>query len=99
MTQSDKDFITRVQVAQLVTSNPYADDFYAQVYASVRSQRHAAEANVLKAGNTGGSAPGPTNNRGPHRRENALQRMQAQVERLVNNAKNRELSKEAGRTC
>jgi DNA topoisomerase 2-associated protein PAT1 len=33
MTQSDKDFITtRIQASQQVTQDPYADDFYAQVY-------------------------------------------------------------------
>jgi len=95
MTQSDKDFITRVQVAQLVTSDPYADDFYAQVYASIKQQRSASEINLLKLGNAGASQ-GSSNQRGPHRRENAIQRMQAQVERLVNNMKNRELSREAG---
>jgi DNA topoisomerase 2-associated protein PAT1 len=89
MTQSDKDFITRVQVAQLVTSDPYADDFYAQVYASIRLQRNSVDSNTGKPGNSA-----PTGGRGPHRRENAIQRMQAQVERLVNNMKNRELSKE-----
>ncbi|KAK2463708.1 hypothetical protein APHAL10511_004459 [Amanita phalloides] len=35
MTQSDKDFITRIQVSQLVTQDPYADDFYAQVYGAI----------------------------------------------------------------
>jgi DNA topoisomerase 2-associated protein PAT1 len=97
MTQSDKDFITRVQVAQLVTSDPYADDFYAQVYASIKQQRTASGVSLLKLGNSGASQ-GNFNQRGPHRRENAIQRMQAQVERLVNNMKNRELSKETGGT-
>ncbi|PVG02026.1 hypothetical protein CPB86DRAFT_805070 [Serendipita vermifera] len=94
MTQSDKDFITRVQVAQLVTSDPYADDFYAQVFASIREQRLTAN------GGAPGNVPGHgrTQSRAPHRRENAIQRMQAQVERLVNNMKNRELSKESGAT-
>ena len=95
MTQSDKDFITRVQVAQLVTSDPYADDFYAQVYTSIKQQRNASEINLLKLGSAGASQ-GHSNQRGPHRRENAIQRMQAQVERLVNNMKSRELSKETG---
>ncbi|KZP16638.1 hypothetical protein FIBSPDRAFT_894912 [Athelia psychrophila] len=29
------DFITRIQVSQLVTQDPYADDFYAQVYGAI----------------------------------------------------------------
>ncbi|KAG8824441.1 hypothetical protein FRC19_001790 [Serendipita sp. 401] len=95
MSQSDKDFITRVQVAQLVTSDPYADDFYAQVYASIRQQRIASENEVIRQGpsNRGGSGGG----RGP-RRENAIQRLQAQVERMVSNMKNREQSRDNNAT-
>ena len=84
MTQSDKDFITRVQVAQLVTSDPYADDFYAQVYASIRQQRITSENQVLKGATNQGAQ------RGPHRRENAIQRMQAHVERIVTHMKSKE---------
>ncbi|KAG8835100.1 hypothetical protein FRC17_005221 [Serendipita sp. 399] len=96
MTQSDKDFITRVQVAQLVTSDPYADDFYAQVYASIRQQRIASENEVLRQGTSTRSGGG--GGRGPHRRENAIQRLQAQVERMVTNMKNREQTKDSNTT-
>jgi len=91
MTQSDKDFITRVQVAQLVTSDPYSDDFYAQVITSLRAQK---KDNLLKLATGDGLALGPPGQRAP-RRENAMQKMQAQVERLVSAAKNRENSKNA----
>ncbi|KAB5594970.1 DNA topoisomerase 2-associated protein pat1 [Ceratobasidium theobromae] len=75
MSQSDKDFITRIQVSQLITVDP-SEDFYANSLGS--SGIPAAAAHT----------------RG-RRRENALQKMAAQVERIVNNAKVRELEKGA----
>ncbi|PSR72807.1 hypothetical protein PHLCEN_2v11304 [Hermanssonia centrifuga] len=94
MTQSDKDFITRIQVSQLVTQDPYADDFYAQVYgAHIRSRMgfKAPEA-LLKFGSGGGVGLGLAQVKGG-RRQNAMQRMEAQVERLVTNSRLREKEK------
>ncbi|KAG6374835.1 topoisomerase II-associated protein PAT1 [Boletus reticuloceps] len=58
MTQSDKDFITRIQVSQLVTQDPYAEDFYAQVYGAILRSRMgqpgADSERVLKFGSGGG---------------------------------------------
>jgi DNA topoisomerase 2-associated protein PAT1 len=42
MSNSDKDFITRIQVSQLVTDDPYADDFYFHIMAAIKSSRHNA---------------------------------------------------------
>ena len=95
MTQSDNDFITRIQVSQLVTQDPYADDFYAQVYgAIVRSRMGIAtsEDRVLRFGSGGGVGLG-LGQKIPGRRQNAMQRMEAQVERIVNNARLREKEK------
>ncbi|KAI0741955.1 topoisomerase II-associated protein PAT1 [Daedaleopsis nitida] len=95
MTQSDKDFITRIQVSQLVTQDPYADDFYAQVYgAIIRSRMGIAtsEDRVLRFGSGGGVGLG-MGQKQPGRRQNAMQRMEAQVERIVNNARVREKEK------
>ncbi|CAE6519364.1 unnamed protein product [Rhizoctonia solani] len=75
MSQSDKDFITRIQVSQLVTQDP-SEDFYANSLGS------------------SGIAAAATHTRG-RRRENALQKMATQVERIVTNAKARELEKGA----
>ncbi|KAI5984315.1 topoisomerase II-associated protein PAT1 [Pisolithus albus] len=83
MTQSDKDFITRIQVSQLVTQDPYADDFYAQVSGDER---------VLKFGSSGGVGLG-LGQKVPGRRQSAMQKMEAQVERIVNNARLREKEK------
>jgi DNA topoisomerase 2-associated protein PAT1 len=94
MTQSDKDFITRIQVSQLVTSDPYTEDFYAQVYGSLLRSRMGlnTEERVLKFGSGEGVGLGVAQ-RGGGRRPNAMQRMEAQVERIVNNARLREKEK------
>lgn len=95
MTQSDKDFITRIQVSQLVTSDPYAEDFYAQVYGSLLRSRmglNSQDERVLKFGSGEGVGLG-LGQRGAGRRPNAMQRMEAQVERIVSNARQREREK------
>jgi DNA topoisomerase 2-associated protein PAT1 len=93
MTQSDKDFITRIQVSQLVTQDPYAEDFYAQVFNAIHQSRTGnsrGHQKVLSFGNSGGIGIIPSQERRSGRRENALNRMQVQIERIVNNAKKRE---------
>jgi Topoisomerase II-associated protein PAT1 len=95
MTQSDKDFITRIQVSQLVTQDPYADDFYAQVYGAIMRSRmglQTQDERVLKFGSGGGIGLGLPP-KGGGRRPNAMQRMEAQVERIVSNARIREQEK------
>ena len=91
MTQSDKDFITRIQVSQLVTQDPFADDYYAQVFASLRS-RISGEEHIVKFGKSGGVGMGLAQ-KGSGRRANALHKMEAQVERIVRNARLREKEK------
>jgi DNA topoisomerase 2-associated protein PAT1 len=100
MTQSDKDFITRIQVSQLVTQDPYAEDFYAQVYGAILRSRlglQSQDERVLKFGSGGGVGLGLGQQRGNNRRPSAMQRMEAQVERIVSNARLRE--KEKGLHC
>ncbi|TFY51241.1 hypothetical protein EVG20_g11094 [Dentipellis fragilis] len=99
MTQSDKDFITRIQVSQLVTQDPYAEDFYAQVYGAILRSRlglQAPDERVLKFGSGGGVGLGLAQ-KGAGRRPNAMQKMEQQVERIVQNARLRE--KEKGMHC
>jgi DNA topoisomerase 2-associated protein PAT1 len=96
MTQSDKDFITRIQVSQLVTQDPYAEDFYAQVYNAIQRSREGeiiTDPRVLRFGNSGGVGLGVEKKGAPPRRTNAMQRMEQQVERIVNNARIREKEK------
>jgi DNA topoisomerase 2-associated protein PAT1 len=95
MTQSDKDFITRIQVSQLVTQDPYAEDFYAQVYGAILRSRlglQSQDERVIKFGSSGGVGLGLTQ-KGSSRRQSAMQKMEAQVERIVNNARLREKEK------
>lgn len=95
MTQSDKDFITRIQVSELVTQDPYADDFYAQVYGAILRSRmgvQTSEDRVLKFGSGGGVGLGLAQKAGG-RRQSAMHKMEAQVERIVNNARLREKEK------
>lgn len=94
MTQSDKDFITRIQVSQLVTQDPYADDFYAQVYGAILRSRMGLQSDerVLKFGSGGGVGLGLAPQKG-YRRPSAMQRMEQQVERIVSNARKREEEK------
>lgn len=100
MTGGDKEFITRIQLSQLVTQDPYISDFYAQVHSAITRARLAAMG--------GGSAEGPTvlpvgadgrglgvgvvrtNGTGGRKlKETAMQRMTVQVKRIVENAQKR----------
>ncbi|PWN43326.1 hypothetical protein IE81DRAFT_322622 [Ceraceosorus guamensis] len=102
MTISDKDFITRIQVSTLVTQDPYADDFYAHIYFQLRGGGPAqSAANGAPSGQAqaGGRAPpkGPAKGRkGKSARDQAMSRMQAQVERIVQNRKERSEKAAAG---
>ncbi len=95
MTQSDKDFITRIQVSQLVTQDPYADDFYAQVYGAILRSRagQTQDERVLKFGSGLGVGLGVAQKASTRRPTNAMQRMEQQVERIVSNARRREEEK------
>lgn len=98
MTQSDKDFITRIQVSQLVTQDPYAEDFYAQVYGAILRSRLGLQPGVdservLKFGSGGGVGLGMPGQKSGGRRPSAMQKMEAQVERIVSNARMREREK------
>ncbi|KAI0821561.1 topoisomerase II-associated protein PAT1-domain-containing protein [Irpex lacteus] len=81
-------------VSQLVTQDPFSDDFYAQVFGRLLHSRlgvNAPEA-VLKFGSGGGVGLGLGQVKGG-RRQSAMQRMEQQVERIVNNARLREKEK------
>lgn len=106
MTRSDKDFITRIQVSQLVTQDPYADDFYAQVFGAILRSKmgppgaqggHNGPVSVLQLGRDGtGVGVGVPGTRGAGRRDFAMQRMTMQVKRIVDAAKQRERAKGDG---
>ena len=79
MSQQDKEFIKRIQINQLASSDPYSDDFYYQVYSSLR-QRAGLPVWSASAENAAKS------NRG-RKEENGMQRLHQQLQRMVNNAK------------
>ena len=96
MSGSDKDFITRIQISQLITADPYADDFYAHIYFALRGGPRrpgmpplpppTAAANSNSNGNQkqGGKGKQKLN-----KQQNAMLRMQQQVERIVQSRKER----------
>lgn len=99
MTQSDKDFITRIQVSQLVTQDPYSEDFYAQIYGAIMRSKMGLQVHdhrVLNFGSGGGVGLGMSQ-RPSGRRASAMQKMEAQVEKIVQAARIRE--KEKGVSC
>ncbi|WFD22504.1 DNA topoisomerase 2-associated protein pat1 [Malassezia equina] len=94
MSGSDKDFITRIQISHLVSADPYTDDFYAHVFFAVRG---GARKVVVPDGSVEAiqehkqaEQSGKGSRRKLTRHENAMLRMQQQVERLVDNRKKRE---------
>ncbi|KAF9371911.1 hypothetical protein BGX21_004961, partial [Mortierella sp. AD011] len=83
MTQSDKDFINRIQISQLVTDDPYADDFYCQVYTALRN-RHLQQMGIPGNMMDSGTGQNDSRRRGNVRTE---QRMQQQVQKIVSDAR------------
>ncbi|EEB07134.1 topoisomerase II-associated deadenylation- dependent mRNA-decapping factor [Schizosaccharomyces japonicus yFS275] len=85
MTNSDKSFITRIQLSQLVSEDPSSDDFYYRVYMLIRGRKPSQEdANhfVQTYLGSGGFRRG-------RRSENPMQKVQQQLLRLVAAAKER----------
>ncbi|KAK6540396.1 hypothetical protein TWF694_009195 [Orbilia ellipsospora] len=89
MTPSDKNFITRIQLQQLVSVNEdqFNEDFYYQVYMAIRARNNPqqplnqfAQTYLGQQGARGGRA---------RRQDNHLLRMQQQVQRAVQAAKAR----------
>lgn len=101
MTVSDKEFITRIQISQIITADPYADDFYAHIYFALRGRpgpnpglmgAPPSEANPAEAPSAQQPPKGPRRGGNANRmnaQQKAMLRMQQQVERLVADRKAR----------
>src|SRR4051794_40206314 len=90
MTQHDKDFINRLQLQQLASDDPYSDDFYYQVYSTIRQRIGLPPTAVLERSDRIQFARGGKGNYsqlGRSREENAMLRMQQQVQRIVSDAR------------
>jgi DNA topoisomerase 2-associated protein PAT1 len=87
MTPKDKDFVTRFQLSQIVTDDPYNEDFYSQVYKVLNSSIDGNNMNSLaqKYLEQSGHRLGGRSKRA----DIALQRMQQQVSKAVSVAKER----------
>lgn len=86
MSAGDKNFITRIQLQQLVTEDPYAEDFYFQVHSAIQARNIQPQNDFMQTY----LLPQGRENRGSKgRRDNPLQRMQQQVQRAVAAAKSR----------
>ncbi|KAJ3092522.1 hypothetical protein HK102_006299 [Quaeritorhiza haematococci] len=57
MTQYEKELIAKIQISQLVSDDPYADDFYYQIYTSLQQQhKQKATAANIPSGEGDGTA-------------------------------------------
>jgi len=90
MTGRDKEFINRIQLQQLASGDPFADDFYYQVYSAIRQRAGLPPPGVNKDPLLENKTrEGDRNKRSNRREENAMHKMQQQVQRIVNDAKRR----------
>ncbi|CCF59024.1 hypothetical protein KAFR_0F04290 [Kazachstania africana CBS 2517] len=89
MTPRDKDFITRYQLSQIVTEDPYNEDFYFQVYKIIQRGGVVGESNKGLIARAYLEHSGHRLGGRYKRADIALQRMQSQVEKAVTVAKER----------
>ncbi|ODV86930.1 hypothetical protein CANARDRAFT_6497 [[Candida] arabinofermentans NRRL YB-2248] len=87
MNPRDKDFVTRFQLSQIVTDDPYNEDFYCQVYKVLNSSIH--ENNMSSIAQKYLDQSGHRLGGRSKRADVALQRMQQQVSKAVTVAKER----------
>ncbi|KAJ1929597.1 DNA topoisomerase 2-associated protein pat1 [Tieghemiomyces parasiticus] len=95
MTRGDKEYISRIQISQLVTDDPYADDFYCQMYTVVRNPipgpgtPHFGETgpHPSEGGPRGYGRPSPRGFPSNRAHNNGMHRMQQQIQRMVSEAK------------
>src|SRR6266498_2817768 len=86
MTQSDKDWINKIQISQLVTDDPYSDDFYFQVYNAIRNRQTQPQMSAFSP-HGGAGFMGHERRHRSRGSESGLLKMQQQVLRIVNDAR------------
>ncbi|ORX41065.1 topoisomerase II-associated protein PAT1 [Kockovaella imperatae] len=98
MGSSDKDFITRIQLSQLATADPYTSDFYAQVFSTIQRSRMAAMQGASEpdgpsvvqfSSGLGFGVGGPNASRFGKMGQNTMQKLTSQVKKLVDNRQQR----------
>ncbi|CAK9786062.1 hypothetical protein CC85DRAFT_314251 [Cutaneotrichosporon oleaginosum] len=93
MGNSDKDFITRIQLSQLATSDPYTSDFYAQVFSALKRQQGPEGPkgpNIVQAAPGMGFGVGGPANRFGKMGNASMQRLATQVRKLVASSSKRQ---------
>jgi len=92
MGSSDKDFITRIQLSQLATTDPYTSDFYAQVFSALERSRMVAQGEGGEGPTVVQIAPGfglgvgaAAGNRFGKMGSNTMTKLSTQVKKLVEN--------------
>lgn len=93
MNPKDKDFVTRFQLSQIVTDDPYNEDFYAQVYKVIHPKSGSNGLGEVEPNSIAQAYLDQSGHRlgGRHKRADvALQRMQQQVQKAVTVAKERQ---------
>lgn len=90
MTPADKNFITRIQLQQLVSVNEdsFAEDFYYQVHSAIQARNNPQQP-LNQFAHTYLFQPGQYHRGRFRRQDNHLQRMEQQVQRAVAAAKAR----------
>ena len=85
MSSWDKNFITRIQLQQMITDDPYNEDFYYQVHTAIQARNNPqqplnsfARTYLFQRGQRNGMF---------RKYDNPLQRMQQQVQQAIANAK------------
>ncbi|KAJ3280972.1 hypothetical protein HK104_000294 [Borealophlyctis nickersoniae] len=94
MTQREKELIAKIQIAQLVTDDPYADDFYYQIYTALVSV--SSQSSNQPGGADGSSGSKSLNwqqnmlmSQGRGNSMNVTNQMQMQMQRLIDQRKQR----------
>ncbi|KAG5519216.1 hypothetical protein PMAC_002304 [Pneumocystis sp. 'macacae'] len=88
MTTSDKNFINRIQLSQLVSDDPYSDDFYYYVYNSSRNEK-SQQKQVDKSNTLYSSKNEQTSNFKNKHDENPILKMLQQIQNIVATGKSK----------
>lgn len=88
MSNGDKNYVLKVQISQLVSEDPEADDFYYTVHSTLRGRTHVQQS-LGHFEQTYLSRPGQSNRRGHREKQNPMLKMQQQVQKIIASAKTR----------
>lgn len=88
MSNGDKNYVLKVQISQLVSEDPEADDFYYTVHSTLRGRSHIQQS-LGHFEQTYLSRAGQSNRRGNREKQNPMLKMQQQVQKIIASAKSR----------